>query len=59
MFRSFLDHHQGAMLFLAKVILQYSQFNSFLQTLCCGSMSCCVGIRSRESSWLGVRRYAT
>ena len=26
------DHHQGALLFLAKVILQYSQFNSFLQT---------------------------
>ena len=25
------DHHQGA-LFLAKVILQYSQFNSYLQT---------------------------
>jgi len=29
------DHHQGA-LFLAKVILQYSQFNSYLQTKCCG-----------------------
>jgi len=24
------DHHQGA-LFLAKVMLQYSQFNSYLQ----------------------------
>ena len=35
------DHHQGA-LFLAKVILQYSQFNSYLQTRCCGSISCCV-----------------
>ena len=23
------DHHQGALLFLAKVILHYSQFNSF------------------------------
>ena len=34
------DHHQGA-LFLAKVILQYSQFNSYLQTRCCGSISCC------------------
>ena len=33
------DHHQGA-LFLAKVILQYSQFNSYLQTRCCGSISC-------------------
>ena len=32
---------QGA-LFLAKVILQYSQFNSYLQTRCCGSISCCV-----------------
>jgi len=31
------DHHQGA-LFLAKVILQYSQFNSYLQTRCCGSI---------------------
>ena len=30
------DHHQGA-LFLAKVMLQYSQFNSYLQTRCCGS----------------------
>ena len=38
------DHHQGA-LFLAKVILQYSQFNSYLQTRCCGSISCCVGMR--------------
>ena len=36
------DHHQGA-LFLAKVMLQYSQFNSYLQTRCCGSISCCVG----------------
>jgi len=38
------DHHQGG-LFLAKVILQYSQFNSYLQTRCCGSISCCVGMR--------------
>ena len=37
------DHHQGA-LFRAKVILQYSQFNSYLQTRCCGSISCCVGM---------------
>ena len=37
------DHHQGA-LFLAKVILQYSQFNSYLQMRCCGSISCCVGM---------------
>ena len=37
------DHHQGA-LFLAKVILRYSQFNSYLQTSCCGSISCCVGM---------------
>ena len=37
------DHHQGA-LFLAKVILQYSQFNSYLQTRCCSSISCCVGM---------------
>ena len=37
------DHHQGA-LFLAKVILQYSQFNSYLQTRCCGSISCCEGM---------------
>ena len=44
------DHHQGA-LFLAKVILRYSQFNSYLQTRCCGSISCCV-----VEQWLGVRR---
>ena len=44
------NHHQGA-LFLAKVILQYSQFNSYLQTRCCGSISCCV-VEQR----LGVRR---
>jgi len=37
------DHHQGA-LFLAKVILQYSQFSSYLQTRCCGSISCCMGM---------------
>ena len=37
------DHHQGA-LFLAKVILQYSQFNSYSQMRCCGSISCCVGM---------------
>ena len=42
------DHHQGA-LFLAKVILQYSQFNSYLQMsflwqhimLCCGAVARC------------------
>jgi len=37
------DHHQET-LFLAKVMLQYSQFNSYLQTSCCGSISCCVGM---------------
>jgi len=37
------DHHREA-LFLAKVKLQYSQFNSYLQTRCCGSMSYCVGM---------------
>ena len=37
------DHHQGA-LFLAKIILRYSQFNSYLQTRCCGSISSCVGM---------------
>jgi len=37
------DHHQGAS-FLAKVILRYSQFNSYLQTMYCGSISCCVGM---------------
>jgi len=36
------NHHQGT-LFLAKLILRYSQFNSYLQTRCCGSISCCVG----------------
>ena len=45
------DHHQGA-LFLDKVILQYSQFNSYLQKRCCGSISCCV-----VEQWLGVRRF--
>jgi len=53
------DHHQGALL-LAKVILQYSQFNSYLQSRCCGSISCCVGMCceavARFASWLGVRR---
>ena len=44
------DHHQIA-LFLAKVILQYSQFNSYLQMRCCGSISCCV-----VEQWLGLRR---
>ena len=37
------DHYEEA-LFLAKVMLQYPQFNSYLQTRCCGSMSCCVGM---------------
>ena len=41
------DHHQGA-LFLAKVILQYSQFNSYLQTRCCG---CCVGMCCGAVAW--------
>ena len=36
-------HHQGA-LFLDKIILQYSKFNSYLQTKWCGSISCCVGM---------------
>ena len=43
------DHHQAA-LFLAKVILQYSQFNSHLQTRRCGSISCCVGMCCGASS---------
>ena len=30
MFRSYLDHHQGAMFLLAKVTLQHSQFKPFL-----------------------------
>ena len=47
------DNHQGA-LFLAKVILQYSQFNSYLQTRCCVSMSCCV-----EMCCGAVARYAS
>ena len=51
----FSDHHQGVSSFLAKVIT-YSRFSSFLQTRCCGSISCCVGICCRECSWLGVRR---
>ena len=42
-----------------KFMLQYSQFNSFLQTRCCGSMSCCVGTCCRESSWLGCASCAT
>ena len=37
------DHRQGA-LFLAKIIFRYSQFNFYLQTRCCGSISCCVGM---------------
>jgi len=41
------EHHQGA-LFLAKVILRYSQFNSYLQMriscfmgMCCGAVARC------------------
>ena len=45
---SILSSSSGA-LFLAKVILQYSQFNSYLQTRCCGSISCVA------EQWLGVR----
>jgi len=41
---SILSYHQQGALFLAKVILQHSQFNSYLQTRCCGSISCCVGM---------------
>ena len=40
------DHHHHGALFLAKIILHYSQFNSYLQTRCCGSISCCVGMCS-------------
>ena len=50
------DHHQGA-LFLAKVILQYSQFNSYLQTRCCDSISCvgmCCGAVARCASCVGM-----
>jgi len=47
------DHHQGA-LFLAKVILQYSQFNSYLQTYCCGSISCCVGMCCGSSGYVCI-----
>jgi len=50
------DHHQGA-LFLAEVILQYSKFNSGLQTRCCGSIrSYHVVWECVVEQWLGVRR---
>ena len=45
------DHHQGAS-FLAKVILRYSQFNSYLQTRCCGSIR--VVWECVVEQWLGV-----
>ena len=45
------DNHQGA-LFLVKV--RNSQFNSYLQTGCCGSISCCV-----VEQWLGVLHNTT
>ena len=48
MFRS-LDHPQGATLFLAKVILEHSQINSFMLTGCCGSISCSVRVRSQNT----------
>ena len=38
---SILSDHHHAVLFLAEVMLQYSQFNWYLQTRCCGSISCC------------------
>ena len=44
MFRSCQIIIRELAMFLAKVILQYSQFNSYLQTRCCGSISCCVGM---------------
>ena len=43
------DRYQGA-LFLAKVLLRYSQFNSYLQTRCYGSISCCVGMCCGEEA---------
>jgi len=60
------DHHQEA-LFFTKVMLQYSQFSWYLQTRCCGSISCCVGMccgavarcasgTSRRSSYCMTRR---
>jgi len=54
----FSDHHQGA-LFLAKVILHNSQFNSYLQTRCCGCISCCGAVARCESydahlGWVGT-----
>jgi len=48
------DHHQGA-LFLAKIMLQYSQFNSYLQTGCCGSISCCIGMCCGAVARCGIR----
>ena len=42
MFRS-QDHPQGAMLFLAKIILKHSLINSLILVGCRGSMSCCEG----------------
>ena len=46
---SILSDHQGA-LFLAKVILRYSQFISYLQTRCCGSISCYVPTGRRNAN---------
>ena len=47
------DHHQGA-LFLAKFILHYSQFNSYLQR---GVVAAYHVVWERVvEQWLGVRR---
>ena len=48
------DHHQGD-LFLAKLILQFSQFNSYLQNEVLWQHVMLCGI-VLWSSWLGVRR---
>jgi len=47
------DYHQGA-LFLAKVILRYSQFNSYLQTTFVAAYH--VVWECVVEQWLGVRR---
>ena len=52
MFRS-SDHPQGAILFLAKVILKtFTHNNSIISTGCCGSISCCVTVRCWGCVWL-------
>jgi len=56
MFRSYQIIIREFCCFLLKLYYNIHNLIRLCKTMCCGSISCCVGMCCRECSWLGVCR---